>query len=85
MPTDAEIEIQYRQIMKRLNTRKKFSIGSIDGTKVIVEQDEEICGQKEPRTFEFNSVKELEDFVTSENQQERDIENQISGDDMPYR
>ncbi|MCF8721870.1 hypothetical protein [Nitrospina gracilis] len=80
-----DIEINYRKIFARLRTRKKFSIQSIEGTKVIVEQDEEICGQKEPRTFEFNSEKELEQFVTSENQIERDIEAQLSGNQMPYR
>ena len=79
------IEISYRKIFGRLNTRKKFSIGSIEGTKVKVDQDEEICGQKEPRTFEFNSEKELEAFVTQENQFERDIKTQLSGDSMPYR
>jgi len=79
------IEISYRKIFSRLNTRKKFSIQTIEGTKVTVEQDEEICGQKEPRTFEFNSEKELEQFVTQENQIERDINSQLSGDSMPYR
>ncbi len=79
------IEISYRKIFGRLNTRKKFSIASIEGTKVKVDQDEEICGQKEPRTFEFNSEKELEAFVTQENQFERDIKTQLSGDSMPYR
>ena len=78
-------EIAYRKIFSRLNTRKKFSIQSIEGDKVTVEQDEEICGQKEPRTFVFNSEKELEAFVTQENQIERDINAQLSGDSMPYR
>ena len=85
MSTDQEIEIQYRKIFKRLNTRKKFNIASIEGTHVVVEQDEEICGQKEPRKFELNSAKELEDFVTQENQTERDINAQLSSNDMPYR
>ncbi|MGP0566114.1 hypothetical protein ACTRW9_03515 [Nitrospina sp. 32_T5] len=80
-----DIEINYRKIFARLRTRKKFAIQSIEGTRVIVEQDEEICGQKEPRTFEFNSEKELEQFVTQENQIERDIESQLSGNQMPYR
>ena len=79
------IEISYRKIFSRLNTRKKFSIQSIEGTRIVVEQDEEICGQKEPRTFEFNSEKELDQFVTQENQIERDINAQLSGDSMPYR
>ena len=79
------IEISYRKIFSRLNTRKKFAIQSIEGPKVTVEQDEEICGQKEPRLFEFNSEKELEQFVTQENQIERDINSQLSGNSMPYR
>ena len=78
-------EISYRKIFSRLNTRKKFEIQKFEGTKVTVEQDEEICGQKEPRIFEFNSEKELEAFVTAENQFERDINSQLSGNDMPYR
>lgn len=80
-----DIEIKYRKIFGRLNSRKKFSIQSIEGETVTVEQDEEICGQKEPRTFVFNSEKELEEFVTQENQIERDIAQQLSGDGMPYR
>ncbi len=80
-----DIEITYRRIFNRLKTRKKFSIQAIEGEKVTIEQDEEICGQKEPRTFVFNSEKELEEFVTQENQIERDIEGQLSGDQMPYR
>jgi hypothetical protein len=79
------IEITYRKIFGRLNTRKKFTIQSIKDSKITVEQDEEICGQKEPKIFEFNSEKELEQFVTQENQFERDINAQLSGDSMPYR
>ncbi len=77
------IEITYRKIFGRLNTRKKFAIQSIEDSKVTVEQDEEICGQKEPKIFEFNSEKELEEFVTQENQTERDINSQLSGNSMP--
>ncbi len=80
-----DIEIKYRKIFSRLNTRKKFSIKSIEGETVTIEQDEEICGQKEPRTFVLHSDKELEGFVTQENQVERDIVAQLSGDSMPYR
>ncbi|MEE8127397.1 MAG: hypothetical protein V3T45_02500 [Nitrospinaceae bacterium] len=79
------IEITYRKIFGRLNTRKKFTIQSIKDSKITVEQDEEICGQKEPKIFEFNNEKELEEFVTQENQTERDINSQLSGDSMPYR
>lgn len=79
------IEISYRKIFARLNTRKKFAIKAIEGNQITVEQDEEICGQKEPRLFVFNSEKELETFVTQENQFERDISQQLSGNSMPYR
>lgn len=79
------IEISYRKIFARLNTRKKFVIKSIEENQITVEQDEEICGQKEPRLFVFNSEKELETFVTQENQFERDISQQLSGNSMPYR
>ena len=85
MEHSLDIEINYRKIFSRLNTRKKFEIQKFEGTKVTVEQDEEICGQKEPRLFEFDSEKELEAFVTAENQFERDINSQLSGNDMPYR
>lgn len=79
------IEIIYRKIFGRLNTRKKFTVQSIKDSKITVAQDEEICGQKEPKIFEFNNEKELEEFVTQENQTERDINSQLSGDSMPYR
>ena len=69
----------------RTINQKKFTIQTIEGTKITVEQDEEICGQKEPRLFVLNSVKELDKFITEENQTERDIENQLSGNKMPYR
>ena len=80
-----EFEVVYKQFFSRLNTRKKFTIKSIEGTKIIIEQDEEICGEKEPKVFEFDSQKELENFVTSENQTERDIVQQLSGNEMPFR
>jgi len=80
-----EFEVVYKQFFSRLNTRKKFTIKSIEGSKIIIEQDEEICGEKEPKVFEFDSAKELESFVTSENQTERDIVQQLSGNEMPFR
>ncbi len=82
---DRDIEIRYRKLFGNLRTRKKFVIQSIEGTQITIEQDEEICGQKEPRLFVLNSVKELDKFITEENQMERDIENQLSGNKMPYR
>ncbi len=80
-----EFEAVYKQMFSRFNTRKKFSIRSIEGSKIILEQDEEICGEKEPKVFEFDSPKDLESFVTSENQIERDIVQQLSGNEMPFR
>ncbi|NIQ01680.1 MAG: hypothetical protein GWM98_15890 [Nitrospinaceae bacterium] len=85
MAHNHDIEISYRKIFKRLNTRKKFTIKSIEGTEIVIEQDEEICGQKEPRTFVFKSEKELDKFVSTENRIEKDINAQLSGDSMPYR
>ena len=80
-----EFEVMYKQFFSRLNTRKKFTIRSIEGSKIIIEQDEEICGEKEPKIFEFDSPKDLENFVTGENQTERDIVQQLSGNEMPFR
>ena len=80
-----EFEAVYKQLFSRLNTRKKFTIRSVEGSHIIIEQDEEICGEKEPKVFEFDSPKDLENFVTSENQTERDIVQQLSGNEMPFR
>ena len=75
----------YREIFGKFKTRKKFSIQSVENNVLTLEQDEEICGQKEPRIFEFTSPREFEEFVRVENQFERDIEKQLGGDSMPYR
>tara|TARA_Y100000294_G_scaffold7064_1_gene6939 strand:- start:494 stop:745 length:252 start_codon:yes stop_codon:yes gene_type:complete len=75
----------YREIFEKFRTRKKFSIQSVENNVLTLEQDEEICGQKEPRIFEFKSPREFEEFVRVENQFERDIEKQLGGDSMPYR
>tara|TARA_B100000929_G_C15350537_1_gene367361 strand:+ start:405 stop:656 length:252 start_codon:yes stop_codon:yes gene_type:complete len=79
------LEPVYREIFEKLKTRKKFSIQSIEKNLLTVDQDEEICGQKEPRTFEFKSPREFEEFVRLENQFEKNIENQLQGNNMPYR
>ncbi len=75
----------YWEIFGKFKTRKKFSIQSVENNVLTLEQDEEICGQKEPRIFEFKSPREFEEFVRVENQFERDIEKQLGGDSMPYR
>ncbi len=79
------LEPVYKEIFEKFKTRKKFSIQSIEKNVLVVEQDEEICGQKEPRYFEFKSPREFEEFVRMENQYELDIERQLQGNKMPYR
>ena len=79
------LEPIYQDIFSKLKTRKKFVIRSIEKNLLTVEQDEEICGQKEPKTFEFKSPKELEEFVHQENIIEADIVRQLEGNNMPYR
>ncbi|MDP7057058.1 MAG: hypothetical protein QF434_01585 [Nitrospinaceae bacterium] len=79
------LEPVYKEIFEKFKTRKKFSIQSIEKNVLVVEQDEEICGQKEPRSVEFKSPREFEEFVRMENQYELDIERQLQGNKMPYR
>lgn len=79
------LEPIYQEIFSKLKTRKKFEIRSLEKNLLTVEQDEEICGQKEPKVFEFKSPKELEDFVHTENTIEADIVRQLEGNNMPYR
>ena len=79
------LEPIYKEIFSKLKTRKKFVICSIEKNLLTVEQDEEICGQKEPKTFEFKSPKEFEEFVHQENIIEADIVRQLEGNNMPYR
>ena len=60
-------------------------IRSVENNMLTIEQDEEICGQKEPKVFEFKSPREFEEFVRTENQFESDIVKQLEGNKMPYR
>jgi len=80
-----EIESKYKQLFAKLKTRKKFSIQKIEGNVITIEQDEEICGEKEPKIFIFETAKELEKFMEEENQFERAIVQQLSGNEMPFR
>jgi hypothetical protein len=84
-PMALNLEPVYQEIFTRLKTRKKFVIQKVENNVLTVEQDEEICGQKEPKVFEFKSPKEFEEFVHQENLFEQDIEKQLSGNQMPYR
>ena len=79
------LEPVYQDIFTKFNTRKKFVISSVEKNLLTVAQDEEICGQKEPKVFEFKSPKEFEEFVRLENQFEADIVKQLAGNNMPYR
>ncbi|MCH8208232.1 MAG: hypothetical protein IIA62_04120 [Nitrospinae bacterium] len=80
-----EFESIYKKLFAKLKTRKKFTIQKIEGNKIVIEQDEEICGEKEPKIFNFESAKELEKFMEEENQFERAIVQQLSGNEMPFR
>ena len=79
------LEPVYQDIFTKFKTRKKFVISSVEKNILTVAQDEEICGQKEPKVFEFKSPKEFEEFVRVENQFETDIVKQLEGNKMPYR
>ena len=79
------LEPVYQDIFTKFKTRKKFVISSVEKNILTVEQNEEICGQKEPKIFEFKSPKEFEEFVRLENQFEADIVKQLAGNNMPYR
>ena len=79
------LEPVYQEIFTKFDTRKKFVIRSVEKNILTVEQDEEICGQKEPKVFEFKSPREFEEFVRVENQFQADIVKQLQGNKMPYR
>ncbi len=79
------LEPVYQETFAKFKTRKKFVIRSVENNMLTVEQDEEICGQKEPKVFEFKSPREFEEFVRVENQFESDIVKQLEGNKMPYR
>ena len=79
------LEPVYQEIFAKFKTRKKFVIRSVENNMLKIEQDEEICGQKEPKVFEFKSPREFEEFVRVENQFESDIVKQLEGNKMPYR
>ena len=79
------LEPVYQEIFSKFKTRKKFIIQSVENNMLSIEQDEEICGQKEPKVFEFKSPREFEEFVRKENQFESDIVKQLEGNKMPYR
>ena len=50
------LEPVYQEIFGKFMTRKKFVIRSVENNMLTVEQDEEICGQKEPKVFEEKNI-----------------------------
>jgi hypothetical protein len=82
---EQDIAARYRESFAKLKTRKKFSIVKIEENKVLVEEFQEICGQKEPKRFEIASLQEMDDFVKTENIKEQEVLKQLSGNEMPYR
>lgn len=82
---EQDIATRYRESFAKLKTRKKFSLVKIEDNKVLVEEFQEICGQKEPKRFEIASLQEMEDFVKTENIKEQEVLKQLSGNEMPYR
>lgn len=82
---EQNIETRYRESFSKLKTRKKFAIVKIEDNKVLVEEFQEICGQKEPKRFEIASPQEMDEFVKTENTKELEVQKQLSGNEMPYR
>lgn len=81
-----ELEKSFRDLFGMLKTRKKFILKEITPEgKLVVEREDEICGQKENRPYFFNTPQELKKFVSEMNQEEIEYQKTISGDEMPYR
>ncbi|GEM_PF-367994 len=81
-----ELERSFRDLFGMLKTRKKFIFKEITSEgQLVVEREDEICGQKENRPYFFNTPLELKKFVSEMNQEEIDYQKTITGDEMPYR
>ena len=81
-----ELEKEFKSIFNLLKTRKKFIFMEVnDQGKLIVEREDEICGQKENQPYEFNTPHEFKKFVSEMNQEEIDYQKTVEGDEMPYR
>ena len=81
-----ELGKEFESIFNLLKTRKKFIFKEVnDQGKLIVEREDEICGQKENQPYEFNTPHEFKKFVSETNQEEIDYQKTVEGDEMPYR
>ena len=80
------LEQEFQTIFNLLKTRKNFILKEITGDgKLIVEREDEVCGQKENQPYEFNTPHEFKKFVSEMNQEEIDYQKTVEGDEMPYR
>ena len=80
------LEKEFKSIFNLLKTRKNFIFKEVNSQgKLIVEREDEICGQKENQPYEFNTPHEFKKFVSEMNQEEIDYQKTVEGDDMPYR
>ena len=80
------LENEFQSIFKMLNTRKKFIFKEVNAEgKLILEREDEICGQKENQPYEFNTPHEFKKFVSEVNQEEINYQKTIESDSMPYR
>lgn len=82
---EQNIETGYRESFAKLKTRKKFAIIAIEENKVLIDEFQEICGQKEPKRLEIASLQEMEEFVKAENSKELEVLKQLASNEMPYR
>jgi hypothetical protein len=82
---ETNFETLYRDQIKKLSTRKKFSIQKIEGAHVTIEESQEICGQKEPKRMVLKSPQEMEEFVKRENEIERRIQASLASNEFPMR
>lgn len=80
------LENEFQSIFKMLKTRKKFIFKEVNAEgKLILEREDEICGQKENQPYEFNTPHEFKKFVSEVNQEEINYQKTIESDSMPYR
>ena len=80
------LEKEFKSIFNLFKTRKKFIFMEVnDQGKLILEREDEICGQKENQPYVFNTPHEFKKFVSEMNQEEIDYQKTVEGDEMPYR
>ena len=80
------LEQEFKSIFNLLKTRKTFILKEVNEEgKLILEREDEICGQKENQPYEFNTPHEFKKFVSEMNQEEIDYQKTVEGDEMPYR